>query len=325
VSALLSVRDLRVTFEREGRPLAAVDGVDLELGSGETLALVGESGSGKTLTALALLGVLPAAARMSGTLRWRGADLATLAPSERRALNGRELAFVSQEPASALDPVFTIGEQVAEVLRVHARLGRAAAWQRAVACLAEVGLAAPEERAHAYPHELSGGQRQRAALAMALACGPALLVADEPTSALDVTLQAEILALLARLVRARDMALVLITHDLALVAEATERVAVMYAGRVVEEAPVHELFERPAHPYTAALLRSRPRADAAPEARLAAIPGVVPELGSGPAGCRFAPRCALARERCSAEAPPLETLAEPGRRSACFFAAEVRP
>ena len=313
---LLEVRGLVVGFETPRGWLPAVDGLDLSLQGGETLALVGESGCGKTLTALALLGLLPPLARIrAGRVHFRGIDLLALAPAERRALCGRELAMSFQEPGSALNPVLTVGEQVAEGLRVHAGLSRAAAWKRALVLLEEVGLADAGERARRYPHELSGGQRQRVMIAMALACGPSLLIADEPTSALDAPLQAELLRLLADLRTRREMALLLITHDLAVVAELAARVAVMYAGRIVEEGEVLELFEHASHPYTQGLLRSRPGALASGVPRHArrfeAVPGHVPALGAWPSGCRFHPRCALADARCAAEDPRL--LGVPGR------------
>jgi oligopeptide/dipeptide ABC transporter ATP-binding protein len=329
-ATLLEVRDLVVTVAGAaglaGRRV--VDGVDLALERGQCLALVGESGAGKTMTALALLDVLPGGARATGRILLEGRDLASLAPSARRRVNGSRIALVFQEAASAFDPVYTVGEQIAEGLRLHAGMTRRQAWTRAVELLEEVGVAGAAERAHARPHELSGGQRQRAMIAMAIAPGPALLVADEPTSALDATLRIEILELLARLQATRGMALLVITHDLGVVAELAERVAVMYAGRVVEEAPVEALFARPAHPYTAALLRARPRLAGPPFVAHAgtAIPGQAAEPGRWPAGCRFHPRCNLARERCARELPPLLDVngAEGMRRSACFFAEEVR-
>ena len=258
MNALLEIRGLTLELATPRGPVLAVEDLDLVLAPGEALALVGESGCGKTLTALAVLGVLPRAARVrAGAILWRGRDLLRLEPRERRALSGKELALSFQEPASAFDPVLTLGEQIAEPLRHHARMSRDAAWQRAVLLLEEVGLEHPAAHARRYPHELSGGQRQRGMLAMALACGPSLLIADEPTSALDAPLQLEVLALLARLRARREMALLLITHDLAVVAELAERLAVMQAGRIVEQGGVLEVFEHARHPYTQALLRAR--------------------------------------------------------------------
>jgi ABC-type glutathione transport system ATPase component len=258
MSALLEIRGLTLELATPHGPVRAVQELDLALAPGETLALVGESGCGKTLTAQAVLGVLPRAARVvAGAILWRGRDLLGLEPRARRALCGKDLALSFQEPASAFDPVLTLGEQVAEPLRLHARMSRDAAAQRAVQLLEEVGLPDPAAHARRYPHELSGGQRQRGMLAMALACGPSLLIADEPTSALDAPLQLEVLALLARLRARREMALLLITHDLAVVAELAERVAVMQAGRIVEQGGVLEVFEHARHEATKALLRAR--------------------------------------------------------------------
>ena len=330
MSALLEVRGLALGFATPSGVLPAVDGLDLTLHAGETLALVGESGCGKTLTALGVLGLLPpGACVVSGQVFFRGRDLLQLGSAERRALCGRELAMSFQEPASALNPVLRIGAQIAEGLRFHGGLSRAAAWGRACVLLEEVGLA-DAQLAERYPHELSGGQRQRVMLAMALACGPSLLIADEPTSALDASVQAEILQLLAELRARREMALLLITHDLAVVAELADRVAVMYAGRIVEEGDVLTLFEHASHPYTQGLLRSRPglfgQGALGPGAlrdgqRFHAIPGNVPALGAWPAGCRFHPRCALTDHRCMHE-PPYLLAAPPLAGSATFAAPE---
>jgi len=363
VSALLEVRGLSLAFDTPQGLVPVVESLDLSLSSGETLALVGESGCGKTMLALAVIGCLPAGARVvGGEIRFRGRDLLRLPPAERRAVCGRELALSFQEPASALNPLLTIGEQIAEGLRLHAGLSKKAAWARSEDLLSEVGLDAASGYARRYPHELSGGQRQRAMLSIALACGPSLLIADEPTSALDLCAQAELLALLAALRARREMALLLITHDLAVVAELATRVAVMYAGAVVEEGGVLELFEHAAHPYTQGLLRSRsagsfgsgsvsePDAggfarsaspsdtDAGRPARsasLPAIPGQVPVLGRWPDGCRFHPRCARADERCTREVPRLLPApgaaaagAEPAhavQRAACHHAGEEGP
>ncbi|MSR62476.1 MAG: ABC transporter ATP-binding protein [Planctomycetes bacterium] len=357
MSALLEVRGLALVFDTPHGPLPVLERLDLTLSSGETLALVGESGCGKTLLALAVIGCLPAGARVvGGEIRFRGRDLLSLAPAERRALCGRELALSFQEPASALNPLLTIGEQIAEGLRLHAGLSKKAAWARAEDLLSEVGLEVRAGYARRYPHELSGGQRQRAMLSIALACGPSLLIADEPTSALDLCAQAELLTLLAALRARREMALLLITHDLAVVAELATRVAVMYAGAVVEEGGVLELFEHAAHPYTQGLLRSRGTAAlarsassteldagrAALPANLPAIPGQVPVLGRWPGGCRFHPRCARADERCTRESPQLLPAPPSARapapraapdatpevcaqRAACHHAGEERP
>jgi len=323
VSALLEIRDLALELAGPRGPVRLVEGLDLELEAAGSLALVGESGSGKTLTALAVLGLLPAGVRVaSGRILWNGRDLEGLGASARRALAGREIAMSFQEPASALNPVLSIGAQVAEPLRVHAGLSRAAARRRAVELLEEVRLEDAAARARRYPHELSGGQRQRVMLAMALALGPALLIADEPTSALDAPVQAEIVALLGELRTRREMALLLITHDLAVVRTLATRVAVLYAGKLVEEGATAELFECARHPYTVGLLRSRTTALRRGE-RFPAIPGQVPAAGEWPGGCRFHPRCPLADERCAREEPPIE--GEPGARVACHHAGEAGP
>jgi oligopeptide/dipeptide ABC transporter ATP-binding protein len=324
VSALLEVRGLTLELATARGPVPVVAGLDLTLSAGRTLALVGESGSGKTLTALALMGLLPEAVRVvGGSIRWRGRELLTLGAVERRALCGRELAMVFQEPTSALNPVLPVLEQVAEVLRVHGGFSRAGANTRARELLAEVGLEDAGGFARRHPHELSGGQRQRVLFAAALAAGPALLIADEPTSALDAHVQKELLALLRRLQARRELALLFVTHDLAVVAEVAERMAVMYAGRCVEEGPVAELFARPAHPYTRGLLEAR-IGPTSPRGHFAAIPGLVPVPGAWPAGCAFAPRCAQASARCTAERPAWHSVERRGQ--ACHHPlGEVRP
>ena len=295
---LLSLRGLRVELRGARPPLALVDGLDLELDAGQTLCLVGESGCGKSLTALALPGLLPPElVRRSERFRWRGREIGALGEREQRRLRGAEMAFVFQEPMTSLNPVLTIGMQIGEGLRAQRGRSRAAARARAAALLAEVGVPAPAQRLRAYPHELSGGLRQRALIAMALACDPALLIADEPTTALDVSLQAQVLTLLAALQERRGLALLFITHDLAVVAELGGHVLVMYAGQVVESAPAAALFAAPAHPYTQALLASLPRIDQ--RSPLAGIPGSVPPAGRAPRGCRFRDRCPLARTGCA--------------------------
>jgi peptide/nickel transport system ATP-binding protein len=320
--ALLSLQGLSVELRGARPPLVLVEDVDLELAAGETLCLVGESGCGKSLTALALPGLLPPElVRRSRRLLWRGREIGALGEREQRRLRGAEMAFVFQEPMTSLNPVLTIGTQIGEGLRTHRRLSPAAARARAAELLAEVGVPAAAERLRAYPHELSGGLRQRALIAMALACDPALLIADEPTTALDVSLQAQVLALLAALQQRRGLALLFITHDLAVVAELGGRVLVMYAGQVVEAAPAAALFAAPAHPYTRALLASLPRIDR--RSPLTGIPGNVPPAGRAPAGCRFRDRCPLAAAGC-AEPQSLRPLAA-GRAVRCWLAAEAGP
>jgi oligopeptide/dipeptide ABC transporter ATP-binding protein len=319
MSPLLAVEGLCVELGTpRGRSLV-LEGIAFELRAGEALALLGESGAGKTLTALAVLGLLPPAARVvAGEVRWRGRDLLALPASERRALCGREIAMSFQEPAGAFNPVLPVGAQVAEGLRHRAGLSRRAARERSLRLLAEVGLPEPEAAARRHPHELSGGEGQRAMLAMALALGPSLLIADEPTSALDAPVRAEILELLVALRARREMALLLVTHDLAVVSALAERTAVLYAGRVVEHGPTLDLFARARHPYTRALLAARTEAQR-PRERFRAIPGHAPSPEAWPPGCRFHPRCPRADARCAAEVPALGALdlRAPDAEAAC--------
>jgi len=316
---LLELVDLRVTFATEDGVARAVDGMDLAVQAGETVGLVGESGCGKSVTALAVLRLVehPGHIAHGSRVRFEGRDLLALAERDIRAVRGNHLALIVQEPASALNPVLTVGSQIAEVIRAHQQVTRGAARSRAVEMLKAVGIPDAEQRYGQYAHQLSGGMRQRVLIAIALACRPHLLIADEPTTALDVTIQAEILELLDGLQRQMGMAVLLITHNLGLVAERTRRVYVMYAGQVVEEAPTEALFAAPAHPYTQGLMLAVPRLDQ-PRERLAAIPGQVPPATAWPAGCRFHPRCPLAFDRCRVENPPLlETSV--GRRARCWL------
>jgi peptide/nickel transport system ATP-binding protein len=305
-----------LTIGLSGVPGAVVDDVSFRVGRAETVAVVGESGCGKSLTALALLRLLePPLSIRSGAIRFDGLDLARASERELRGVRGRRIAMVFQEPMTALNPVLTVGEQILEVLELHAGLSGRAARERATELLREVKLPDPERQLDEYPHRFSGGMRQRVLIAMALAGEPELLIADEPTTALDVTVQAQVLDLLRDLRRKRGMALLLITHDLGLVAEMASRVLVMYAGRIVEDTPVDALFDAPRHPYTRALLAARP-ALSRPGARLPTIPGVVPQVAHAPPGCRFHPRCAEAFERCSSAVPRL--IAQGVTRVACF-------
>jgi oligopeptide/dipeptide ABC transporter ATP-binding protein len=319
---LLEVENLRTWFRTPQGLLRAVDGVSFSIAPGETVGLVGESGCGKSVTALSLLRLVDPPGRIEPGTRivFEGRDLMTLDEEEMRRIRGNRMAIVFQEPMTALNPVFTIGYQVAEVLRVHAGASRRAAWERAVEFLAMVGIPDPAERARSYPHQLSGGMRQRVLIAMALAMSPALLVADEPTTALDVTIQAQIVELLHELQARFGLSILLITHDMGLVAELCQRVLVMYAGRIVEEAPVRQLFASPAHPYSEALLAAIPRLGSGRSA-LGAIPGSVPSPLAWPAGCRFHPRCRYAWSRCSAEEPPLHSLGT-GHRARCHLVVE---
>jgi oligopeptide/dipeptide ABC transporter ATP-binding protein len=322
---LLRVRDLRTYFvsERGSGTARAVDGVSFDIQAGETVGLVGVSGCGKTVTSLSLLRLVPEppAHVLPGSLvEFDGHNLLTLPPKQLRAVRGRRVAMVFQEPTTALNPVLTIGDQVGEPALVHEGLSRRAAHARAVGMLRLVGIPDPEIRARQYPHELSGGMRQRAVIAMALVCRPQLLIADEPTTALDVTIQAQILELLEQLQRELAMAVLLITHDLGIVAGRADRVLVMYAGLVVESAPTRALFAQPAHPYTEGLLASVPRLDR-PRARLHAIPGQVPAATAWPAGCRFHPRCPYAWDKCRTAEPP-ELDVAPGHTARCWLVAE---
>ena len=316
---LLQVRDLQVRFATPGGSLRAVAGASFDLKAGETLGLVGESGCGKTVTALSILRLLPAGhAQVRGEIRFAGNDLQALPEPQMRQVRGNRIAMVFQEPMTALNPVFTIGEQVAEALRLHRGLGHQAAWSAAAQVLSRVGLPEAERRLTQYPHQLSGGLRQRALIAMALACEPELLIADEPTTALDVTIQAQILALLKRLKEEMGLAVLFITHNLGIVAQTTERVAVMYAGVIMEQAPTPELYKNPAHPYTRNLLAAVPRLDFRhpPGERLAAIHGQVPSLEAPPPGCLFQDRCPEAREQCLEEPPWVEI--GPGHMVRCW-------
>jgi oligopeptide/dipeptide ABC transporter ATP-binding protein len=318
------VRDLTTELATERGRFVAVDGVSFDLYPGEVLGIVGESGCGKSMTALSILGLVPQPpGRITGgRVLFEGRDLLRLPERELQRIRGAAISMIFQEPTTSLNPVFTIGDQIAETLRRHERLGRRAARARAVELLAKVGIPAPAERLDAYPHELSGGMRQRVMIAIALACNPKVLLADEPTTALDVTIQAQILDLLERLQAELGMAVVIITHDLGIVAEFAHRVLVMYAGRVIEEGSVDAIFDRPAHPYTRGLLASLPDLEGESE-RLVAIPGSVPQLGELGPGCRFAPRCAFAEAACRAADPPLLRVGD--RAVACVRADRVDP
>ena len=315
--SLLEVHDLETSFSLEGGVARAVDGVSFTLEPGRVLGLVGESGCGKSVTALSCMRLVPPPGRIArGRIVFDGRDLLSLSEAEMRHVRGAGIGMIFQEPMTSLNPVFTVGSQIAEAVRLHRHVGRREAWARAVELLAEVGIAEPARRASDYPHQLSGGMRQRVMIAIAISCEPRVLIADEPTTALDVTIQAEILELLRILRERRGMALLLITHDLGVVAEQADEVAIMYAGRIVEQAPVLEMFERPLHPYTQALFRSMPGAGERRE-RLDAIPGQVPDLLRLPSGCAFRDRCPGAIDRCATVVPPLDEHA-PGHRAACI-------
>jgi peptide/nickel transport system ATP-binding protein len=317
VSALLSVEDVAVDLPTPRGNLRAVDHVDLQVAPGRTLGIVGESGCGKTMLSRAILQLLPKKARLAGRVLFDGQDLLRLGADALRKLRARSLAVVFQDPMTSLNPVLTIGTQLMETLQEHLALDLSAARARSIALLAEVGIPAPEQRLTQYPHELSGGMRQRVAIAIALSCEPKLLIADEPTTALDVTIQAQILDLLAREQRRRHMAMILITHDLGIVAGRTDEVAVMYAGRVVERAPTPLLFKSMRMPYTQALLAAIPRLDAPPHTPLPAISGRPPDPTRPLEGCSFSPRCRYADPRCHREKPVLRK-AEADHHYACF-------
>jgi oligopeptide/dipeptide ABC transporter ATP-binding protein len=321
-AVLLEIANLRVTFATPEGTARAVDGLDLEVRSGETVGLVGESGCGKTVTALAVLRLVEHGGHIApgSQVRLEGRDLLALPVKEMQAVRGNHVALIFQEPASALNPVLTVGAQIAEGVRVHHRLSRRDAWRRAIEMLEAVGIPDAPECARHYPHQLSGGMQQRVLIAMALVCRPKLLIADEPTTALDVTIQAEILELVKGLQRQLGMAMLLITHNLGVVAETAERVYVMYAGQIVEEATTGELFARPAHPYTEGLLGAVPTLDD-PKQRLTAIGGQVPPATQWPGGCRFHPRCPYAWDRCRAEAPPLLDVGA-DHRARCWLVRE---
>ncbi|MGZ3440897.1 MAG: ABC transporter ATP-binding protein [Polyangia bacterium] len=318
---LLDVRDLVTRFaagDRDGSELRAVDGVSFVVRAGTTLGVVGESGSGKSVTALSILRLLrdPPGRVVGGSVLFRGRDLLTLSEREMQKVRGAEIAMIFQEPMTSLNPVMTTGAQVAEPLTIHRGVSKKAALDEAAELYRLVGIADPQRRIHDYPHQMSGGMRQRVMIAMALACRPALVIADEPTTALDVTIQAQILELLARLRRELGMALVLITHDLGVVAETCDDVVVMYAGQVVEQAAARALFAHPHHPYTNGLVHSRQ--STVDSRKMQAIPGMPPRLDQLPKGCRFADRCERVQQKCRDELPPLEPI-EPGRLVRCFF------
>jgi peptide/nickel transport system ATP-binding protein len=326
VTPLLSVRDLQTYFFTEDGTTRAVDGVSFDVFPGETLGIVGESGCGKSVTALSIMRLLPPSIgrTVGGSVSFEGKDLLALGEAGMRAIRGNRIAMIFQEPMTSLNPVLTIGHQIAESVRIHQGASQAQARERAAAMLRLVRIPDAERRLDDYPHQFSGGMRQRVMIAMALACNPKLLIADEPTTALDVTIQAQILKLMLELKERTGSAVVLITHDLGVIAETCQRVIVMYAGRKIEEAPILELFDRPAHPYTRGLMASIPRygGGRARKRRLAEISGIVPSLREPIEGCAFAPRCVYAAERCRVEAPPLRGVGG-GHVAACHFADEV--
>jgi peptide/nickel transport system ATP-binding protein len=317
--SLLEVRNLRVSFRTEDGIIRAVDGVSFSVAAGQVFGIVGESGSGKSVTAMSLMRLIrDPNAITEGEVLYKGRDLLKLDPAEMRNVRGSEIAMIFQDPMTSLNPVYRVGWQIAEQIQAHEKLSNAAARKRSIELLGSVGIPQPERRADDYPHQFSGGMRQRAMIAMALSCNPDLLIADEPTTALDVTIQAQILALLRALQRDFDSAIIVITHDMGVVADLADRVCVMYAGRVVEDGPKRELFANAQHPYTWGLLGSIPRIDRPKPRRLTAIPGLPPSLLALPPGCSFAPRCPHVFAAC-AERPALEERAAPGHLDRCFL------
>jgi oligopeptide/dipeptide ABC transporter ATP-binding protein len=318
---LLKIRNLHTYFFTDEGVAKAVDGVDLELEEGGTLGVVGESGCGKSVTALSIMRLIPdpPGKITNGEILFQGTDLLHISEAEMRKIRGRYISMIFQEPMTSLNPVFQIGDQISEVLRLHEGMSRKGAWNQSIEMLKMVGIPAPERRVYEYPHQLSGGMRQRAMIAMALACSPKLMIADEPTTALDVTIQAQILELVNRLKKEKGMSVILITHNLGVIAETAQRVAVMYAGRIVEYADVRPIFASPKHPYTQGLLQSIPRLDQdqGRKKRLEAIPGLVPSLLELPKGCKFSNRCKFVFDRC-VEEPPLIEVA-PGHLVRCWL------
>ena len=315
--ALLEIENLSVDFPSKDSVMHAVDGVSLSLDVGDVLGIVGESGSGKSVTMMALMGLVAFPGRVTADkLRFDGHDLMALSPRERSRLTGKDLAMIFQDPTTSLNPCFTVGFQLAETLKLHLRMDSRAAHRRSIELLEQVGIPAPESRLKSYPHQMSGGMNQRVMIAMAIACNPKLLIADEPTTALDVTIQAQILDLLRSLQKDRGMALVLITHNMGVVSQMAQRIAVMYAGQIMEERPAQALFNTPQHPYTEALMAAMPeRSDGS--TRLATIPGMVPGLYDRPRGCLFGPRCSYTQDRCRNQRPALD--ASDGGHVRCHF------
>jgi len=318
VEALLSIRDLKTYFKTDDGVIKAVDGASFHVRKGEILGVVGESGSGKSITAMSVLRLIqsPPGYFAGGEIIFEGRDLLRKTLAEMRHIRGKDISMVFQEPMSSLNPAYTVGFQIRENIQLHQRVSKAEAMDRAVESLRLVGIPSPEKRVHAYPFEMSGGMRQRVMVAMALSCHPKLLIADEPTTALDVTVQAQILDLILATREKVGSAVMLITHDLGVVAEVCERMVVMYAGKVLEAAYVNELFNHPAHPYTMGLLQSMPRLDETRD-RLPIIPGSIPNPARMPSGCRFHPRCALAEDQCAVEVPPLVSP-KPGQWVSCW-------
>jgi oligopeptide/dipeptide ABC transporter ATP-binding protein len=317
---LLSVNNLTTSFRTDGGTVRAVEDVSFDIAPGEVLGVVGESGSGKSVTALSIMRLMPRGGghSLAGSIVFNGRDMLTLPRDELDRIRGKQIAMIFQEPMTSLNPVFTIGDQLAEPLIYHERLSRRAARERAVELMTLVGIASPRDRLQSYPHQLSGGMRQRVMIAMALSCRPRLLIADEPTTALDATIQAQILDLMRGLRAEFDLSMILISHDLGVVAEMADRVMVMYAGRIVEIGTTEQVLRAPGHPYSRGLLEAVPDPDAPPERRLRTIPGTIPGLLELPPGCRFSPRCTFREERCAVDEPPLSERGDRSHRVACI-------
>ena len=320
MNQLLEIEHLNIRFSNAGRTVEVISDLSLNLGRRETLGIVGESGSGKSVTSLSVMRLLPESSQVSGQIRFDGTDLLTLSEREMQAVRGNKIAMIFQEPMTSLNPIHTVGKQIAESVLLHSKATKKEAMARARQLLELCGIPDPDQRMKEYPHQLSGGMRQRVMIAIALACNPELLIADEPTTALDVTIQAQILELMKAIKKDRDMSIIMITHDLGIVYDFCDRVVVMYTGEVVESAPVKALFDTPLHPYTEGLIGALPRLGETAD-RLEAIEGMVPDAGDMPQGCHFHPRCKYATDRCRAEHPPLTTRPD-GRQVRCFRAEE---
>lgn len=321
---LLEVRDLKTTFYTERGPVVAVDGMNLHVDYGETLGLVGESGCGKSVTVESIMRLLDErTTKYEGQILFKGENLLSFPEKKMFNVRGKEIAMIFQDAMTSLNPVYTIGNQIAETIMTHQKVSKKEAYDRAVDMLRLTGIPSPEKRIHEYPHEISGGMRQRVMIALALSCKPSLLIADEPTTALDVTIQAQILDVINDLKQELNMGIIMITHDLGVVAEVCTRVAVMYLGQVIEEAPVDNLFMSPLHPYTKGLLKSIPKLDGDRQKKLYTIEGVVPSLHDVPKGCRFAPRCPFADEKCRAQSPELKSVAQ-NHKVRCWHFEKIR-
>ncbi len=325
MNTILSIRGLQTHFFTERGVLKAVDGIDLDVEAGTTFGLVGESGCGKSVTALSIMGLVPnpPGRIVGGEIVFDNRDLTKLPEKEMCRIRGKKISMIFQEPMTSLNPVFTIGNQIAEGLRLHMKMSKSQAKEKTVELMSLVGIPSPEKRLNEYPHQMSGGMRQRVMIAMAISCNPTLLIADEPTTALDVTIQAQILDLIRNLMETLGMTMVLISHDLGIIARIAKYAAIMYAGKIVEKATVKTLFHRPRHPYTVGLLKSAPRPDREGKHRLETIAGSVPNLLKLPPGCSFQPRCSYAQDRCKNEEPPLFSVGDDQHLSACFFADKV--